>query len=390
MNKKGAVFHWILFGVIASIGLYFLLVVNLDLGTETKGVWQLSFVRATLDAEKDLLFIDQNARSAVGLAVQGLSKEELANDFGCGIYKKNYPFWNKENGFCELQADESIKNKINDYVISETGITYDQVFFSEGYLIGKSSKKKVITSSWDAIPLELKNTGLFSSYESYVLKPFYLNYFYNPNFKVKVGSFFGQGYIKVRNQAEVLVNTCMNSKDLKSCLDKNKMGSWGYEFCGADNYEEQDRKVPFCVQVNENNKFQLALDFSPALPFSPEDLIVTFDSVTNVTAIEFIPVSGIESYNFYYTDWLAVKSSNSFPNTASEVFTAKPNFNYQKIFSFKTNGNCPEVKELNKAYLCFDKVVYQFKDEEISETVFTVTSVQDGKESLVEGFVGLS
>jgi len=391
MNKKAALFHWIIFGIIASIGLYFLLVVNLDLGTETKGVWQLSFVRATLDAEKDLLVIDQSARGAVGLAVQGLSKEELSADFGCGIYKKNYPFWNKEGKFCELQADEKIKDKINEYVISQTGITYDKIFFSEGYLIGKNIKPKVITSSLEAIPVQAQNSGLFTQYESYLLKPFHLNYFYYPNFKVKVGSFFGQGYIKVRNQAEIIINQCMDSKDLKSCLDKTKDSSWYYDFCQAENYEELDRKVPFCVQVNENNKYQLALDFTPALPFSPEEISVTLDSITNITTVSFTPVDGVGSYNLYYTDWIAIKGSDSFPNAANQIFTAKPNFNYQKMLSIKIGGECPDLKELNKAYSCSNIIIYQFNDQDVNteqKAVFTVTSLKDGKESLVEEFVG--
>ena len=56
MNKKGALFHWIVLGILLATGIFFLNISDGVTEIQVKGAWPLSFVdEFVLQAESDLL-----------------------------------------------------------------------------------------------------------------------------------------------------------------------------------------------------------------------------------------------------------------------------------------------------------------------------------------------
>jgi len=399
MNKKGAFIHWIVFGVVAAIGLYFAMTINLDVVEQnTKGVWQLSFVRAVQDAEKDMLDIDQAAKNAIALAIGELAKDELSEDLGCGKVK-GYPLWNNPSGFFELKVSDKVKEKINKLITNKTGIVYDEIIYSDGSIVGKSLKNKVIGHSLDAIPKEKVHPSLFSSYEAYLIKPFDLRYEYNPGFRVKVSSSFGAGYEIVKKQAKEMLIKCENSSELKNCLDQNKEESWHYTYCETDTYQQEGRVVPFCIITEQGVEYKLALDFISSQLLGPENLQISLDKDQNTTTARFKLYPGVSTYKIYYTNWLLANSQIPPAKTAIEIFANVPKsvefgfFNNYTSFNLNPEEeNCPFNKEKNQPYLCSDQVIYSFEEKLLlnpGHYLFAVSMVHDEQESIISHFVSL-
>jgi len=229
MNKKAGIVHWIVFGVVAAIGFFLLLNADLEAGIQTKGAWQISYLRAFQDAEKDLLLIDQTTREAVKLTAESLTTESLAGDLGCG--KDNgYTLWNNKEGFCNLKIEDKFKEKFNSLVEEKTKIKYDEFIISQDEIVGKSNQQKAILSSFELIPIEDKSAGMFTDYKSFIIKPFYLRYEYNPSFRVKATGKFAE-FKLLFSQAQILVDECKSKSDLKNCLDQQKETNWHYSSC---------------------------------------------------------------------------------------------------------------------------------------------------------------
>ncbi|PIZ51471.1 hypothetical protein COY27_03710 [Candidatus Woesearchaeota archaeon CG_4_10_14_0_2_um_filter_33_13] len=399
INKKGAFFHWIIFGVVAAIGLYFVLSIDVNVtGQNTKGVWQLSYVRATQDAQKDLLEIDQTARNAIALAVNNIGKEQLAKDLGCGVVK-GYPVWNNKKGFCELKLDETIKADINKLIINKTNVPYEEIIYSEGAIIGKTNERKVIGSSLGVIPTSTKTAGLFTTYESYLIKPFELRYEYNPGFRVKVGSSFGKAYETIKEQAKSLLINCSTELNLKDCLDKNKLNTWHYTYCEKDYFAQEGRVVPFCVKTDGQGDYKLALDFISEGTLAVTGISTEFDKDQNLTTISFELYPGIKDYTIYYTNWLIAQSQIPPAKKAAEIFYTMPSgegFDYfQKSINFSLasfDNNCPVNKEPNNVYLCSNMVMYSFIDNSLNtgNYLFAVIAIQDAQETTITSFTSLN
>lgn len=382
LNKRGFIaLHWIILVVVAAIGMFFLVMFDIDTGTNIKGVWQLSFVRATLDAEKDLLMIDAVARESVAQAVKELPQQELAQDFGCGIYE-GYALWNKREKFCELIIGDAIKNNINTKIKDKTKITYDEIIYSETGIVGKTGQTKVISSSFEFIPTEKKSAGLFKEYDSFLIEPFYLRYEYNPGFRVKLSSEFGKQYDLMKSEAKKLLEKCRGSGDLRYCLEQNRAVNWKFYSCvGEEDYKQEERKVAFCVKSGES-EYRLALDFTPTVPLSPGGLTAVYSE--GKTSIAFNWISGVSSYKLIYTNWENIVGVAKLPLSEEDAFWAKPAEKYHYSLDLEMQDLCPEEKEVNKAYWCEGKVRVVLDDARLvagEKVFFGVVSVAGEEKS---------
>lgn len=155
-NKKATVIHWILFGIVAIAGIYLVMRIDLSSQLGVKGAWQVSFVHATQESEKDLLLLDQTAREVVEQSLQEFSGEVFQNDLGCGVYQEAV-LWNNKSGFCSLKLDEKVAEKIKKLMFEKTNVNYTKIIITEGDVVGVPEMKKSIVSLTEHIPTETRS-----------------------------------------------------------------------------------------------------------------------------------------------------------------------------------------------------------------------------------------
>ncbi len=384
-NKKGALFHWIVFGVLAALGLFFILSSNFDSGIQLQGMWQLTFVRAAQESDRNLLVVDNAATQSLNKIVKNVALDVSSQDLGCGKLD-TVSLWNDKDRFCELKVSDTLLNQFNGVMQKEVGLTYEGVFLSEGFLRGKTDKRQIISSSLSVIPTVQQSASLFTQYDTLTLKPFYLRYEYNPSFMVKADDAFGE-YNNLFKESHKLVEECQNVKDLHLCLDKMKKNKFHYVSCDRERYEESERKVLFCV--SSSKEYDFALDFTPLLPFPAEDVALSF--VGSDVMVSFTSVQPAESYKIYYTNW--PQAGANVPGTAQDIFSLMPSgFSYFQGLAIisSINADCPDDKKIGESYLCNGKIVYvlhDFRLEQGKDYFFAVSSMKDGKESLITAFV---
>lgn len=373
------IFYWILLAILVGVGIAFMVNSNLEVG-EIKGVWALSYVRAAQEAETDLLFIDSQAIKTAQEVDTELIAKMFSEDLGCGQLGL-VSLWNKKDQFCSLKVEEKFAREFNSKMSQAGFLTYD-LSVKEGELRGKSNEVKMIGIENPAVLLtEQKSAGLFTRYDAYLTRPFYLKYSYGPSFRVKVDLSLPL-YSQLEQQAKLVVYQCQNELELKSCLDKNKPKEWKYSSCSQEQFSPVERKVPFCVEVR-GQKVNFGLDLSSQKVFSPKQ--VTVNQVDNLIEVQFENVPEAESYDLYYTNLLPTED---LPASANQIFFASQgDYFYQKVSLINpSHEECPEEKEAGTVYLCGNRVKYFFTDQKLvsgSEYYFGVTSTKRGEESLI-------
>ncbi|MFH1682951.1 MAG: hypothetical protein ABIA37_04090, partial [Candidatus Woesearchaeota archaeon] len=214
VNKRGALFHWLLFGVLAALGLFLILSAQVETGVKIKGEWQLNFLQGGfLAAEKELVSIDQQAKNAGWEAIL-----ELDWKGKCGEVQK-YSFWNKEDNWgcvpdLETQIAALVKEKMSNH---------SEIKLEGKELIGKGETRRTNHS-----------------------KPYY-QYDYSTTFRVDLGIDLEGETKQIVTQAVELVGRCRNVNDLKNCTLENKPAAWKFKDCKAD-YTAEKRAVFFCVE----------------------------------------------------------------------------------------------------------------------------------------------
>ena len=153
----------------------------------------------------------------------------------------------------------------------------------------------------------------------------------------------------------------------------------------------------FCVDSSKDTKLfdefgelqpvqhKFSLDFTPTEPFVITEFGVGY--VDDRFHIAFQPDSNADSYNIHFTDYTAiVGSKGSVQQLAKDVKFG----GFWGTASVRIiEQNCPAVKQPNTAYSCDGKVLFVLEDSRITEGeyIFTVTTVQGGSESRIEGFL---
>lgn len=236
MSRRGAIFHWIIFGIVAAIGLFFLLTGSFTPSTEVRGEWHFNFVHdAVYAAEVDLLALDQDARDfgqelALTLAENGGFRE----DSTCGKYNEKQ-LWNDKENWCLLNVKNRVRALYQEHFLPRTV----EITFVDNAVIGKSGRKTIDLS------------------QKYIQ-----NYTYDYDFTVDLGYNFEE-YLLLEQDARALVTLCKNSNNLTECLEQKPLY---WDFCDA---EITSTKVAFCVSSpvdavidGKPVKYQFALDFS--------------------------------------------------------------------------------------------------------------------------------
>ncbi|MBU0457716.1 MAG: hypothetical protein KKD75_06245 [Nanoarchaeota archaeon] len=255
MNKKAALFHWIIFGVLAALGIFLVTISDIDTGSRIKGEWQLNFLdNYYLEAEKDLLYIDQAAKIVVWQTVlESAGNGGFITEGSCGNIS-SYNLWNELNRWNECLPDinKTISLKVKEGLAeSLPNREYDDIKIDGNGIIGKGKKSSILSTS-----------GKF------------VNYTYDTNFKVDLGFNIKTDYNILRIEAVQLVDNCRNFDDLERCIKEKKKNNWKFKNCGVEEYREDGKKVIFCVESPQQAKiynntmvlvplrYKFALDFS--------------------------------------------------------------------------------------------------------------------------------
>jgi len=382
MNKKAALFHWVIFGILAALGLFLILTVKVDTIGKYKGEWQLNFLNDYyLEAEEDILSIELLAKHAAWKTVLELGeKGGFLEEGTCGI-TAGYNLWNNQlewnqclpdiNENFVLSAEENVKGLLPNLKYSKMKV--------EGNELSAKGPQKSITST----------SGSF------------VKYVYDTSFHVNLGFNVEEEFLKVQEEAFQLVTDCQNMKNVSKCVEENKKENWKLKDCQEEHVED-NRKVPFCVlsstQVfNEDNErvplqYKFALDFNPTEPFKVEGISVEHDLDKNIYKITFKKDDSAESYNVYFTNDMNLAGYTGKVEDVyileTAYFLEKNNVKSSEVID--DESKCVNGMEVNKAYLCNGKVIYPLSDELLVEGesyLFTVTSLSDDRESEIDGFV---
>jgi hypothetical protein len=253
MNKKSAVIHWIVFGVLAAFGLFF--VFTADIGIKgLDGEWQLNFLENYyLKAEEDLLAMGQTAKFAGWQSILETAGEGgFAKESECGVLE-GFNLWNDQKGFCAVD----IKNNVLLKVKEKLGGIYSEFKLEGKELVGKGKKKT--------------HTSAHTPKSSLITIP-YVSYTYDTSFRVNLGVDIEDSYGQLFVEAIDLVSACSDDLELEGCIEVNKGSNWKLFDCDEEEFVEIGRKVLFCVgtaiivqgEAGElvPLKYEFALDFT--------------------------------------------------------------------------------------------------------------------------------
>lgn len=250
MNRKGAVLHWIVFLILGAFGLFFILTAKVEI-KGLDGYWQLNFLEDYyLEAEKDLLKMEEEAKFAGWEAVLELV-EEGGGESECGILE-GFNLRNDLEGFCLVDVEGNFLLKVKE----KLGGIYSEFKLEGKDLIGKGEKKSIVTAN----PFDIPYANID-----------YASYTYNTSFRVNLGYNFDE-YNSLLMEAQDLVPKCRGEVDLEKCVEEGRGVDWRLKDCDKEEYNETGRKVLFCVETgikiyNSEKKlvpvrYKFALDFT--------------------------------------------------------------------------------------------------------------------------------
>jgi len=375
LNKRGAVFHWIVFGIIGALGLFLYLAYNAPglqtvRGTWSQGLLYDGFFPAELHLlEQDVKLQHLFRETAQEIALSG----GFLSSSPCGkIENKN--IW--DDG--EILDDGCFPDILNEFQqlfvlrlrLSEkySQYSFSEINFKDNYLVGKRA--------YSFQPSQLNKMPPSSV----------LSYSIPAGFSFDASSYI-DAYTNVAEQAKALLRECRNQKELSACLPLKFKDLPKLHDASCTSQPVVDpiaRTLVTCVQEGIF-QFQFALDFTPDEPFAVESAEVLYLPSRNGYELRFPMDSFAESYKIYYTDVLEFDKTSG---SAEEVFNqAIYGFLQEKVIhESEIKKSCPPEaeREKGKAYLCENEVVYLIDDSRLTgegDYVFGVTALRRGKES---------
>ena len=222
--------------------------------------------------------------------------------------------------------------------------------------------------------------------ERMLLPSFRREYEYNPGFRINIGSGFNN-LPQVQQEARALVNICSSRRDLEACLLENVPAAWtSYHDC-AEDIEEVDRKVSFCVTEENNLFYNFALDFTPPAVFPVGQFTVICAENNCQLTLPYNPQA--QQYTVHFTNWEGVQDNTGTPDQVFSTIISELGYFYETAsFTNPITEDCA-APEANHAYLCNNELIYLLENPNLRATddyFFTLTVTEDGEESLITHF----
>ena len=301
-NKKGALFHWFILGILLAIGIFFMNFsdINSD-AIKAKGKWQTTFINNFfIPTERTLLQRDNQLSIIAQDSILDLAKN------GCG--EKMYPLLNSNpSNKQELCIDSSTaENKFVEKFQKAVLKKFPQESFEnikvKKEIISGEGKKYEITST----------SGPFTKYS------------YDTSFSLNLNYDFDE-FRQVFFDAGELVSKCRNSADTNFCLKEElakKEMVWKENFCPSDDkiFYKLFINYQTCLATADDNCF-CSLNLENA---ELENYVIVFEEKDNQLTIS----NGKESYslnlgNKFHVTPATLKVDNNeaelfFPNTGGQ------------------------------------------------------------------------
>ncbi len=391
MDQKGAIIHWIIFGVLAAFALFFLASRASQTTLPMKGAWSIDFVQDLyLPAELRLLKIDAVAKNvgselAIELAQHGGFAAGI--DSPCGRIR-DANAWNSEAQWCIPDVSATLAQRAVAMLSSRLeGKAFNAVQSKGTFFLGKSNAEQI------------KNPQSL--------------YTFNTGFAVDMGYAFEE-HAQLHAEAKQMVELCRDERDLAACLIERKPEHWKYGTCALPDVTLplETRRIPFCVDSPGKYRvsispdlsplfwdvqYAIALDFTPLLPLPLEETRVGYNPQLNAFDLRFERDTGADKYTIYFgNDALLILGSGP----ASEVFQPDqkgPNPWWDAV-SFKSTdaiigtAECitDGIRETNKAHVCGGEMLYTLADNRVTtaeQLVFAITTHRGTKESQIRKVV---
>lgn len=243
MNKRGAILHWILFGVLLALGIFLFADKTGFVSTEPVASWQLDFLTYNyLEAEKQILktsSIAQPIGSSIALQLAGGGG--FAHPSACGQIE-GINVWNTKDQTCfpdEITAAQELATAT--LTTQMPGKKFSSLGFASTFFYGKGEKETIRTP--------------------------YARYTFDNSFYVDIGYYFDE-YYQIKQEAQSLLVWC-KGENAAACVTEKKPAHWHYQSCDADvPIPEGTTEMVFCVQspvkakVNgELVRYHFGLDF---------------------------------------------------------------------------------------------------------------------------------
>ena len=367
-GKKGALFHWIVFGMLAALA-FFLIFSNLiNLSTEPIGKLSLDFVNDpfyaseinNLELEAEAIKLSNDIYLQMAL-VGGFDKELGP------AYEQTFYGWNRENEalFPDVEAN----------------------------FISLFKKKTSKTFNINIQEVKVLNNELIVKIEPIENKTSKTTYTYNPSFRIKVSPL--DEYKTLFNEAIKIIDSCNKKKDLYSCLNNIKPKHWKVGSCKKEVFLPiQDREVSFCVESPQNTKlknskgedkplqYRLLLDFKGG-PLEIEYLDAVQYKKQKNYVVSFRSDPKIKNYVLYYTNQEI--PLDKLPEYSKNLEIGDSLFMESK--NLKSIKECPPLNhETEVAYTCNGIISYVLLEER-PDLFFGVAQVINGKEEKINQFV---
>ena len=238
MNKRGALLHWILFGIIGAVALFYTLTADVETNVAAKGIWSLSFLEQNYyPAQRESLLLQLKAANMGKIMAQELAADggfDPREKSGCGNID-GVPLWNKAETICFPNAVENAQQLLRPQL---PGF---EINFEKNFFIGKGVIKN--------IPSDIGT------------------YFYREEFVVDLGYSFSE-YNQIKQEAQSLLAIC--TENIAICLKEKKPTHWHYLSCRNEPAIPADaQEIVFCVESPGGYKiddkvvqYYFGLDFS--------------------------------------------------------------------------------------------------------------------------------
>ena len=379
MNHKGAVFHWVIFGLLLALGTFFFFF-QIGIQVPVKGNWQLHFLNEVyFKAEEDLLRTEQILRWAGWEALSDVFQSSSMTQATTCSPVVPYPLWNKGEQWCLPPAKEVFIQKVTKLIHQDM----PQYEFSELNLRGKT------------LVVKAKPAVLVSK------DPYFARYSYDTSASVDIGYDFVE-YGQITSEAQQLVQQCSSARDFESCVQQFLLtkSHWKSGACSGEEslLSAQPRAQSFCVESLSSVfgssgqlvplRYQFSLDFTSAQPFAVQKVAVHKLELTNYE-ITFPFEPSVEEFTLYFTNYNGLVG---YQGSASDIIILSGAGNFLDKVSWKQEAvlPCASQKEAGKAYHCDTQMSYILTSPLLvdgEDYFFAVTSTSLGKESLIEQLV---
>jgi hypothetical protein len=236
MNKRGAVFHWIIFGILIALAIILSSSKTGFVTTELKGQWPIDFMRVNyFEAQKENFKVTITAKevgkiTAIELGQNGGFASGDISD--CGKHQgKN--LWNKQGQFCYPDIEDNFS---------------------------KEAKKQFDKKGVKITMVNFSGTDFIGIGEEHIIDNAAGKYTYKDSFIINIDYDFSE-YDYIFQQASSLLAECRGKPDLSICLQLP--ANWYVGKC-KQSEAITERKVAFCVLGSERLKVEhhFALDFT--------------------------------------------------------------------------------------------------------------------------------